>query len=100
MNLLFRVLVGVFVCIAPTMLFLGLWHGLQRMQDGELVERVASHHGATVEELVPGTRSSGEHDLDSRERRALERSLAEGTSPSAGSPGNDKRRSSDGRNPP
>ncbi|PSQ65473.1 MAG: hypothetical protein BRD24_06865, partial [Halobacteriales archaeon SW_9_67_24] len=68
MNLLFRVLVGVFVCIAPTMLFLGLWHGLQRMQDGELVERVASHHGATVEELVPGTRSSGEHDLDSRER--------------------------------
>lgn len=96
MNLLFRVLVGMFVCVAPTALFLGLWQGLQRMQDGELVERVASHQGATVEDLVLGTQSSGTGDLDSRERRALGRSAADGTSPST----NDERRSNDGRKPP
>ncbi|MGQ5514854.1 hypothetical protein [Halococcus saccharolyticus] len=90
MDLLFRVLVGVFVCVAPTVLFLGLWNGLQRMQDGELVERVARHQGATVEDLVPGTRSGRTHDLDSRERRILERAVADGTSPSEPTPDDER----------
>ena len=76
MNLLFRVLVGAFVCIAPSLLFLGLWHGLQRMQDGEFVERVAGHHGTTVDDLLPATRRS--HELDSTERRRLRRMAIEG----------------------
>ena len=76
MNLLFRVLVGAFVCVAPSLLFLGLWHGLQRMQDGEFVERVAGHHGTTVEDLLPTTRRS--HELDSAERRRLQRMAVEG----------------------
>ena len=76
MNLLFRVLVGAFVCVAPSLLFLGLWHGLQRMQDGEFVERVAGHHGTTVEDLLPTTRRS--HELDSAERRRLRRMAVEG----------------------
>lgn len=75
MNLLFRVLVGAFVCVAPSLLFLGLWHGLQRMQDGELVERVADHHGASVEDLLPTTRST--HEPDSAERRRLRRMAIE-----------------------
>lgn len=78
MNLLFRVLVGAFVCVAPSMLFLGLWHGLQRMQDGEFVERVAGYHGATVEDLLPTTRSTPE--LDSTERHRLQQVDIEGGS--------------------
>jgi len=35
-----RVLAGLFVIVAPTLLFLGLWRGLQSMQDDALVERV------------------------------------------------------------
>lgn len=79
MNLLFRVLVGAFVCVAPSVLFLGLWRGLKRMQDGELVERVADHHGVSVEDLLPGSRSRRTHELDSAERRALRRMTADGT---------------------
>ncbi|WP_435076494.1 hypothetical protein [Halococcus sp. AFM35] len=78
MNLVFRVLVGAFVCVAPSLLFLGLWHGLQRMQDGEFVERVAGHHGATVEDLLPTTRST--HERDSTERRRLRRMTVGGGS--------------------
>jgi hypothetical protein len=35
-----RVAVGLFVIVAPTLLFLALWRGLQAMQDDELVRRV------------------------------------------------------------
>ena len=35
-----RVLAGLFVIVAPTLLFLGLWNGLQSMRDGALVQRV------------------------------------------------------------
>lgn len=35
-----RVAVAVLVVVTPTLLFLGLWHGLMRMRDGELVQRV------------------------------------------------------------
>ena len=65
MSTLFRLLVAAFVCVAPTALFLGLWHGLQRMQNGELVERVATNQGVAVEDLVPGANPHGTHDLDS-----------------------------------
>lgn len=74
MNLLFRVLVGATICVAPTVLFIGLWHGLKRMQNGEFVERVADHHGATVEDLLPGTQPYGAPDLDTAERRTSGRS--------------------------
>lgn len=76
MNLFFRVLVGAFVCVAPSLLFLGLWHGLRRMQDGEFVERVAGHHGTTVEDLLPTTPSTDEPD--SAERHRLRRMAIEG----------------------
>jgi hypothetical protein len=35
-----RVLAGLFVIVTPTLLFLGLWRGLQSMQDDALVQRV------------------------------------------------------------
>lgn len=35
-----RVLAGLFVIVTPTLLFLGLWHGLQSMRDDVLVQRV------------------------------------------------------------
>ncbi|PSP84418.1 zinc ribbon domain-containing protein [Halobacteriales archaeon QS_6_64_34] len=35
-----RVLAGLFVIVTPTLLFLGLWHGLQSMRDDALVQRV------------------------------------------------------------
>ena len=35
-----RVLAGLFVIVAPTLLFLALWRGLQAMRDDELVRRV------------------------------------------------------------
>jgi hypothetical protein len=76
MNLLLRVLVGAFVCVAPSLLFLGLWHGLQRMQNGEFVERIADNHETTVEDLLPATPSTRERD--STERRRLRRMAVEG----------------------
>ena len=35
-----RVAAGLFVIVAPTLLFLALWRGLQAMRDDELVRRV------------------------------------------------------------
>ncbi|WP_224335017.1 zinc ribbon domain-containing protein [Haloprofundus halobius] len=40
MELLFRLLVAGFVIVAPSALFLGLWHGLHRLRDDRLVERL------------------------------------------------------------
>lgn len=34
-----RVAAGLFVIVAPTLLFLGLWRGLEAMKDEELIER-------------------------------------------------------------
>lgn len=78
MSFIARVLVGAFVCVAPSLLFLGLWHGLQRMQDGAFIARVAGQHGAAVEDLLPTTRRT--HNLDSAEQRRLRRMAAEGDS--------------------
>ncbi|WP_324755802.1 zinc ribbon domain-containing protein [Haloarcula montana] len=38
-ELALRVAAGLFVIVAPTVLFLGLWHGLEAMRDDELVQR-------------------------------------------------------------
>lgn len=40
LELAFRLGVAVFVILAPTAMFLGLWRLLMRMRNGELVERV------------------------------------------------------------
>lgn len=77
MEVLFRVLVGAAICVAPTVLFVGFWRGLQRMQNGEFVERVADHHGATVDDLLPGAHSEGSRVA---ERRALRGTFADGVS--------------------
>ncbi|MBV0925618.1 zinc ribbon domain-containing protein [Halomicroarcula limicola] len=39
LELAFRVGAGLFVIVAPTLLFLALWRGLESMRDDELVER-------------------------------------------------------------
>ena len=67
MNVAFRVLFAAVLCITPSVLFLGLWHGLQRMRDDELLARIADQRGVTVADLVPGARSS-----DVRSQRAGE----------------------------
>jgi hypothetical protein len=43
------------------------------MRDDELVERVADQQGMTVEDFIPGARSRRTHELDSAERRSLQR---------------------------
>lgn len=40
MELVFRVLVAVFVILAPSALFVGLWHGLHALRDDHLVARM------------------------------------------------------------
>lgn len=44
-----RVLAGLFVIVTPTLLFLGLWRGLQSMQDDALVRRVRERAEASDE---------------------------------------------------
>ncbi|MDT3434014.1 zinc ribbon domain-containing protein [Haloarcula sp. 1CSR25-25] len=39
-ELALRVIAGLFVIVAPTLLFLGLWRGLEAMRDDELIEQV------------------------------------------------------------
>lgn len=39
LELAFRVAMGLFVIVAPTLLFLGLWRGLEALKDDELIER-------------------------------------------------------------
>ncbi|WP_245180651.1 zinc ribbon domain-containing protein [Haloarcula amylovorans] len=39
LELAFRVGAGLFVIVAPTLLFLALWRGLESMRDDELIER-------------------------------------------------------------
>ena len=36
----FRLIAAVILIIAPTLLFLGLWHGLQYMRDEQLIEQI------------------------------------------------------------
>ncbi|EMA20783.1 zinc ribbon domain-containing protein [Haloarcula argentinensis] len=38
-ELALRVIAGLFVIIAPTLLFLGLWRGLEAMRDDELIQQ-------------------------------------------------------------
>lgn len=40
MELAFRLLIALFVVLAPTVLFLGLWHGLHALRDDRLIERM------------------------------------------------------------
>jgi len=42
LELALRVLAGLFVIVTPTLLFLGLWRGLQSMRDDALVQRVTA----------------------------------------------------------
>ncbi|SFR85910.1 hypothetical protein SAMN05216559_0150 [Halomicrobium zhouii] len=44
-ELAFRVLAGLFVVVAPTLLFLGLWKGLTYLRDDELIERARRMDG-------------------------------------------------------
>lgn len=59
-ELALRVAAGLFVIVAPTLLFLGLWRGLERLQDDELVERVragefdSSPSNGMTPSLLPG----------------------------------------------
>ncbi|SEO68015.1 hypothetical protein SAMN04487948_104143 [Halogranum amylolyticum] len=43
MELAFRLLVAAFVIVAPSALFVGLWHGLHALRDDRLVARMEEH---------------------------------------------------------
>lgn len=43
MELAFRLLVAAFVVVAPSALFVGLWHGLHALRDDRLVARMEEH---------------------------------------------------------
>jgi hypothetical protein len=47
LELAFRVVVTLFAIAAPTLLFLGLWRGLDAMRDDELIERARQRAEAT-----------------------------------------------------
>lgn len=59
-ELAFRVAVGSFVILAPTLLFLGLWKGLMRLRDEALIERVRrmEGHGSPSPATSPVTASA------------------------------------------
>ncbi|AEM55654.1 hypothetical protein HISP_00085 [Haloarcula hispanica N601] len=50
-ELALRVIAGLFVIVAPTLLFLGLWRGLEAMRDDELIQQV--HHRAEMRDQSP-----------------------------------------------
>jgi hypothetical protein len=52
-----RVAAGLFVIVAPTVLFLTLWRGLQAMQDDALVERVRQRTAAGSPQVAAGSPS-------------------------------------------
>jgi hypothetical protein len=43
-----RVAMGLFVIVAPTLLFMGLWRGLEAMKDEELIERAREHESVST----------------------------------------------------
>lgn len=80
MDLLFRILTGAFLCIAPTMLFLGLWRCLMRMQNGEFVNRVADQQGVRVDYLLSVMQPHPKYVFGSADQRALTRMAADDAS--------------------
>jgi hypothetical protein len=50
-ELALRVIAGLFVIVAPTLLFLGLWRGLEAMRDDELIQR--AHQRAEERDQSP-----------------------------------------------
>ena len=50
-ELALRVIAGLFVIVAPTLLFLGLWRGLEAMRDDELIQQV--HQRAEMRDQLP-----------------------------------------------
>ncbi|KZX46806.1 MULTISPECIES: zinc ribbon domain-containing protein [unclassified Haloarcula] len=50
-ELALRVIAGLFVIVAPTLLFLGLWRGLEAMRDDELIQQV--HQRAEMRDQSP-----------------------------------------------
>ncbi|MFU1781146.1 zinc ribbon domain-containing protein [Haloarcula japonica] len=50
-ELALRVIAGLFVIIAPTLLFLGLWRGLETMRDDELIQQ--AHQRAEMWDQSP-----------------------------------------------
>ena len=80
MELLFRILASALLCIAPTVLFLGFWDGLKRMQKGQLVEGVAGQHGVSVDHLLSVMQPHPKFVFGSADQRALIRITADDTS--------------------
>ncbi|MFY4811301.1 DUF7577 domain-containing protein [Haloarcula sp. AONF1] len=50
-ELALRVIAGLFVIVAPTLLFLGLWRGLEAMRDDELIQQ--AHQRAEMRDQSP-----------------------------------------------
>jgi hypothetical protein len=53
-ELALRVIAGLFVIVAPTLLFLGLWRGLEAMRDDELIQQ-AHQRAESMNQSTPGT---------------------------------------------
>ncbi|WP_129113263.1 zinc ribbon domain-containing protein [Halegenticoccus tardaugens] len=52
-ELLFRLALATFVIVAPTALFLGLWHGLHALRDDRLLAQVTAETGHRKADLAP-----------------------------------------------
>ncbi|SDM45856.1 hypothetical protein SAMN04487949_1731 [Halogranum gelatinilyticum] len=50
MELVFRLLVAGVLIVAPSLLFLGLWHGLHALRDDELIARMNRHTAGSFDD--------------------------------------------------
>ena len=84
-ELALRVIAGLFVIVAPTLLFLGLWRGLEAMRDDELIQQV--HQRAEMRDQ-PSTRHTLSADtlLDDESSPLSETSLSVVTCDTCGTP--------------
>jgi hypothetical protein len=59
----FRLLLTAVLSILPTLLFLGLWRGLSKLRDDELLDRVETVHGVDSrpdpKAVIPGVSTEG-----------------------------------------
>jgi len=86
MDVPFRLAIALFVIFAPTVLFLGLWHGLMSLRDDDLAGEVTARQLRGLFDTLP----SGQPDAGRFERvpdGGIESAMGEGSSVEDPTPG-------------
>lgn len=90
MELLWRLFVAGVVVVGPTVLFLGLWHGLMRLRNGELVRRVCTRMDETPASVSVGASALKQPANDHARKRQAEGERTGGPVASSPSPSADR----------